>query len=82
MCMCGSNPPWLYVAVRDPCEEMNGGCAQLCVSADGHVQCSCRSGFTLAEDGKSCEGEEADTLIVYWALRDISKYSELFQKLF
>ena len=58
VCTCAS------VSVREPCEERNGGCAQLCLSEDGQVQCSCRPGFTLAGDGKNCDGEESDMRIL------------------
>lgn len=44
-------------AVRDPCLEGNGGCAQLCSSANGIPECSCRPGHTLASDGLACDGK-------------------------
>lgn len=60
-------PVWLSVlclcaSVRDPCEDRNGGCAQLCRSEGGLVHCSCRPGFTLAGDGRKCEGEELNEI--------------------
>lgn len=53
LCLCAS--------VREPCEERNGGCAQLCGSEGDLVRCSCRPGFILAGDGSNCEGEELCT---------------------
>ena len=31
-------------------------CAQVCNNTDGGYSCSCFSGYTLAEDGISCNG--------------------------
>ncbi|XP_068625234.1 prolow-density lipoprotein receptor-related protein 1 [Battus philenor] len=45
---------------KDPCSILNGGCAELCaVSSDGHVQCACGEGRTLARDGLSCAAARA-----------------------
>ena len=37
-----------------------GPCAQICTSTEDrfHVICSCNSGFTLLEDGRSCLGNK------------------------
>ena len=38
-----------------PCDTANnGGCSQLCYKKMGNYKCACKSGFTLGEDGKSC----------------------------
>ena len=40
------------------CTTSNGVCAQVCTNMeDGTFMCSCNSGFTLADDGFSCNGE-------------------------
>ncbi|KAH8293750.1 hypothetical protein KR054_003876 [Drosophila jambulina] len=39
---------------EDRCEVNNNGCEQICLTARGGV-CSCREGFRLSSDGKSCE---------------------------
>ena len=31
-------------------------CEQTCANAVGSFSCSCNAGFTLNEDGKSCDG--------------------------
>ena len=31
-------------------------CGQNCVNAVGSFSCSCNTGFTLNDDGKSCDG--------------------------
>lgn len=46
-----------YVADFDECVVLNGGCAQECNNTDGGHMCSCREGFTLGGDGKSCLGQ-------------------------
>ncbi|XP_016969018.1 fibrillin-2-like isoform X2 [Drosophila rhopaloa] len=37
-----------------PCEFRNNGCEQICL-ADRGGECSCRDGYRLKSDGKSCE---------------------------
>ena len=36
------------------CEQDNGGCDHICTESEGSFQCSCRSGFNLESDGRSC----------------------------
>lgn len=36
------------------CQTGTAQCAQICVNTFGSYACSCRDGFTLSEDGKSC----------------------------
>ena len=31
-------------------------CSQVCTNTEGGFTCSCRDGYTLGEDGTSCEG--------------------------
>ena len=38
------------------CNTYNGGCAQICTNIPGSRVCSCRAGFTLASDGRNCQG--------------------------
>jgi len=38
------------------CDDNNGGCEQICTNTDGSFQCDCRSGFTLNNDGMTCDG--------------------------
>ncbi|XP_074659834.1 low-density lipoprotein receptor-related protein 4-like [Tubulanus polymorphus] len=37
------------------CSVNNGGCAQKCFDGDYGVQCSCRSGYSLAANAKDCQ---------------------------
>ncbi|VDO46409.1 unnamed protein product, partial [Brugia timori] len=39
----------------DECTDNNGGCKQLCINLPGSYQCSCKTGFLLIYDGKTCE---------------------------
>ncbi|CAB1333176.1 unnamed protein product [Coregonus sp. 'balchen'] len=48
-------PPSALRAPRTGCEEENGGCEHFCQNADTHYYCECSEGFTLAEDGQTCQ---------------------------
>ena len=41
----------------DECAENSDGCEQMCTDTDGSFECSCRDGFRLGSDGRSCDGE-------------------------
>ena len=38
------------------CEGVNE-CEQMCINTDGSHECSCRQGFELAADARSCNGK-------------------------
>ena len=40
------------------CSSNNGGCAHTCTNSAGSFQCSCRTGHTLAGNGRSCSGKQ------------------------
>lgn len=44
---------------EDQCAENNGGCQQNCLNEIPGYNCSCEPGYTLNEDGFSCDGESA-----------------------
>ena len=49
---------WLRLCVDvNECLTLNGGCSQLCSNNDGSYRCSCRTGFQLSQDTKTCVGE-------------------------
>ncbi|XP_036671645.3 uncharacterized protein frac isoform X2 [Drosophila suzukii] len=56
-CLCpeGLNLVEEYTCLAENlCEVNNNGCEQICLSGRGGA-CSCREGFQLSSDGKSCE---------------------------
>ncbi|XP_037720229.1 uncharacterized protein LOC119553717 isoform X2 [Drosophila subpulchrella] len=56
-CLCpeGLNLVEEYTCLAENlCEVNNNGCEQICLSGRGGA-CSCREGFELSSDGKSCE---------------------------
>ncbi|XP_053380499.1 epidermal growth factor-like protein 7 isoform X2 [Mercenaria mercenaria] len=38
----------------DECQNTDHGCQQICKNTAGSYMCACQTGFTLAEDGKTC----------------------------
>uniref|UniRef100_A0A914SFM9 EGF-like domain-containing protein n=1 Tax=Parascaris equorum TaxID=6256 RepID=A0A914SFM9_PAREQ len=47
----------MLVSDMNECGVDNGGCEQLCENTPGSFQCSCKPGYILTYDGKTCEGE-------------------------
>ena len=43
----------------DECAVENGGCHHSCHNTAGSFECRCGSGYSLASDGKTCNGEDA-----------------------
>uniref|UniRef100_A0A672PIR8 Low-density lipoprotein receptor-related protein 4-like n=1 Tax=Sinocyclocheilus grahami TaxID=75366 RepID=A0A672PIR8_SINGR len=39
---------------EENCDVNNGGCSQKCQMSRGLVQCTCHTGYTLTQDGKTC----------------------------
>ncbi|KAJ8299613.1 hypothetical protein KUTeg_023673 [Tegillarca granosa] len=52
---CGDGSDEFECHLPSSCGTNNGGCSQLCVTSDMGAKCSCKSGFLLMSDGKSCE---------------------------
>lgn len=52
----------MFVSVTLNCSVNNGGCDHKCtelfVGDRKNIQCSCKRGYTLQADAKSCIGEE------------------------
>ena len=44
----------LFYTDIDECAADTDGCNQICTNTEGSFECSCRSGFTLLDDGKTC----------------------------
>ena len=44
-----------YLA-ENPCQQDQNGCEHICYQSDGEDKCSCRVGYKLNEDGKTCSG--------------------------
>ena len=38
------------------CDTDNGGCSQNCVNNDGSFECTCKDGFSLGDDKRTCKG--------------------------
>ena len=49
-------PTNVYSLDVNECAISNGGCAHKCHNTNGSYVCSCRSGYTLQTNGKTCIG--------------------------
>ena len=43
----------------DECAVENGGCEQGCANTQGSFTCSCKKGYLINADAKSCKGKQA-----------------------
>lgn len=50
--LCESSPTDI-----DECEELNGGCQQMCVNTLGSYHCECNEGFRIHADARTCIGK-------------------------
>ena len=41
----------------DECAVNNGGCDHICTNVPGSFYCSCRSGYNLQSDRRTCRGK-------------------------
>ena len=46
----------LTFADINECLDRNGGCSQKCLNFDGGYRCSCKAGYVLGHDRKTCSG--------------------------
>ena len=46
----------------DECDEELGTCSQSCTNTDGSYTCNCTTGYTLNNDGQTCNGK-SDVII-------------------
>ena len=40
------------------CDTANGGCDQICMDTPSSFTCSCMTGFTLTNDGRTCVDDD------------------------
>lgn len=48
----------LYLSDADECKINNGGCQHFCTDTPGSYTCSCKPGYKLMSNGRSCQGQE------------------------
>ena len=51
--VCDQVSSWSAATVGD-CSVNNGYCSQICTENNGEVECSCRNGYKLSPDKRSC----------------------------
>ena len=50
----------IYLDINE-CDANTDGCEQGCTNTDGSFVCTCNSGFTLSDDGRTCvDNDECD----------------------
>ena len=54
------------------CDIDNGGCNQICINTIGSFHCNCAEGYLLNDNGFSCDGEKAFSVVVYIILAYLS----------
>ena len=47
----------LAYSVVDECHHRNGGCAQICHDTPTSYFCSCRHGYKINPDQRTCDGQ-------------------------
>ena len=52
----------LALDVNECLTNENGGCAQNCSNTDGSFECTCGTGYTLADDNLDCIGKYSFTI--------------------
>lgn len=59
-CVCSGlhTLEWFHIFLVDSneCQNVNGGCQQVCINLQGTFGCSCNHGFKLTENQRTCEG--------------------------
>ena len=55
----------------DECKKKNGGCNQICVNKPGTFECTCKVGYKLGTNKKTCSGN----IFVWNGNDDVSNYS-------
>lgn len=47
----------MMIPIVNECEVDNGGCEQVCEDLPKLFSCHCEPGYTLAPNGRDCEGK-------------------------
>lgn len=55
----------LPVTDIDECQTYNGGCDHSCKNTVGSFDCSCKKGFKLLTDEKTCQGMYGDITVLF-----------------
>ena len=64
-----------------PCDQgNNAGCEHTCLRKGSEARCSCEKGFTLEEDGKSCEKGRYNQAHIFPCSCDVGFFSSLFAR--
>ena len=58
----------------DECVVNQGGCAHNCTNKAGSFECSCRDGWKLNADGKSCDGKTIYLLFMCFMMGEKIKF--------
>ena len=67
-----NNLPIPFLDINE-CANQNGGCNHVCSNNNGSYACSCRAGFFLDADKKSCSGKRKRR-IFFFTIRFLTMY--------
>ena len=54
---------FIYTDINE-CEDSNDNCTHVCTNTIGHFICSCRTGYMLDTDNRTCNGTESIIAVV------------------
>lgn len=64
-----------YISDIDECSLGTSGCTQNCTNNIGSFTCSCNTGYALASDNKTCNGElDQKVSLIEFGLHFRSRY--------
>lgn len=74
LCYCSDSfeftPPSLFFSDLNECiNNATSPCHQYCANTVGSYQCSCKFGYTLTTDGRTCSEALMHTYILEWVCR-------------
>ena len=55
----------------DECSDNNGGCSEQCVNTDESYHCTCKTGYKLEDDKKTCVGKFIILFLIAYSCQNV-----------